>query len=96
MDRDEMGRFVAQVKAKGDAAMADIAKAKGDSAPFAGKETLAEESSEHGVALKAPLAAHKGEETPEEEAAEEKEISKKYGAQKGKYKPWGFEAKKGW
>ena len=62
---------------------------------YEGEETLAEEEIEHGVKLDAPLKAHKGEETPEEEAAEEREIAKKYGAQKGKHKPWGFEKKKG-
>jgi len=60
-----------------------------------GEETLAEEELEHGVKLDAPLKAHKGKETPEEEAAEEREIAKKYGAQKGKHKTWNFEKKKG-
>lgn len=41
---------------------------------YEGKETMAEEMLEHGVALEKPLKAHKGLETPEEEAAEEQEI----------------------
>jgi len=102
--RDEMGRFTSHVKAKGDEAMKNVMtkttermpKAAGDSAPYEGKETMAEEEVEHGVALKAPLESHKGKETPEEEANEEREISKKYGAQKGKHKPWGMEKSKGW
>ena len=61
-----------------------------------GKESLAEEELEHGVKLDAPLKAHKGKETPEEEAAEEREIAKKFGAQKRKQGPWSFEKKKGW
>lgn len=89
MERDDMGRFVAQVKAKGAEAMDSIAKARG-------KETVAEESAEHGVKLDEPLESHEGKETPAEEAAEEKEISRKYGAQKGKYKPWTHGAPKGW
>jgi len=93
MERDETGRFVAQVKAKGAEAMESIAKAR----PSKGKETVEEESAEHGVKLDAPLESHKGEETPEEEAAEEKEIAQKYGpAKKPSYKPWNMESKKGW
>ena len=71
-------------------------KKKEDDEAYGGKETVAEESKEHGVELEGPLKAHKGKETPEEEAAEEREIAKKYGAQKGKHKPWSFEKKKGW
>lgn len=101
--RDEMGRFTAHVKAKGDEAMKNVMsktterlpKAAGDEAPYEGKETIAEEEVEHGVALKAPLASHKGAETPEEEAAEEKEIAKKYGAQKRKQGQWSMERKRG-
>ena len=65
--------------------------------PYGGKETLAEEEAEHGVKLGRPLKAHKGKETPEEEAAEEKEIAerlRKEGAQKGKHKPWSLQEKK--
>lgn len=102
--RDELGRFTAHIAAKGEEAMSNVMKktterlpkAKGDSVPYEGKETLGEESAEHGVALKAPLESHKGAETPSEEAAEEKEISKKYGARKGSYKPWSMERSKGW
>ncbi len=89
MERDDMGRFVAQVKAKGAEAMSSISKAKGE-------ETVAEESAEHGVELDEPLESHEGKETPAEEAAEEREIVKKYGAQKGKYGKWGMEKKAGW
>jgi hypothetical protein len=47
---------------------------KKDDEEYAGKETMGEEMLEHGVVLEKPLKAHKGEETPEEEAAEEREI----------------------
>lgn len=50
-------------------------KADKDEKPYGGKETLAEEEKEHGVKLDKPLKAHKGLETPEEEAAEEEEIA---------------------
>jgi TATA-binding protein-associated factor Taf7 len=46
-----------------------------DAESYEGKETMAEEMLEHGVALKEPLKSHKGLETPEEEAAEEQEIA---------------------
>jgi TATA-binding protein-associated factor Taf7 len=46
-----------------------------DAESYEGKETMAEEMLEHGVALKEPLKSHKGLETPEEEAAEEREIA---------------------
>lgn len=94
--RDEMGRFTSHVKAKGDEAMKKLGKASGDAAPYEGKETMAEEEVEHGVALKAPLESHKGKETPEEEANEEREISKKYGAQKRNQGQWSMERKRGW
>jgi len=54
-------------------------KKKGKANPFGGKETVEEESAEHGVELDGPLESHKGLETPEEEAAEELEIEEKYG-----------------
>jgi len=50
-------------------------KADKDEKPYGGKETMAEEEKEHGVKLDKPLKAHKGLETPEEEAAEEEEIA---------------------
>lgn len=70
-------------------------KSDEDAESYGGTESLAEEELEHGVKLDAPLKAHKGKETPEEEAAEEREIAKKYGAKKGNHKQWSFEKKKG-
>ena len=97
--RDEMGKFRAHIQAKGEEAMKSIGGPEKEpkvSPKEEGKETLAEESAAHGVKLTAPLKAHKGAETPEEEAAEEKEIASKYGARPGKHKPWSMERSKGW
>ena len=55
--------------------------------PFAGEETVEEESAEHGVEIDEPLESHKGLETPEEEAAEEAEIAEKYGDKSGALSP---------